>query len=233
MAKKGGMYRVLAVTLVAALLGPTGAMAATYNLGDLITTGGSIFSDDGSVEFSGFAYVPSVGAPAAADIDIITEPAYPQGFRVDGTFTVDAMAASGPEGLQALLAFEADKVLDDWVLAKLELLDSIAVGVDASGIGSSVFVTEKVSSPNASVGALAVVDEAAGFPVLDSFEPLAGYDDPLSVLTKVSLLAIPDDTSGMGEATLEEFAVNFEAVPEPAAGLMLLTFGLATVIRRR
>ena len=213
----------------AALAVPPGASAAS--LADLI--GGVIpyvDSSDGTVRFDSFQYIPTVGAPNAADVNIVPDASVPQGFLVQGTFSVTGIPGFGV-GLNALLGYKAT-VLSGGPFSKAQLyLDPVDVTVagSAGSLGSSAFIAEKVDSlTSTSVTTLTVAQSAAEPPVPSDVEALAGYGHSLGVLTNIGLTAMPETTS---HAEVREFAVNF--VPEPATGVLLLGLCGVAALRRR
>jgi len=217
--------------LGAALAGPPGASAVSlaYLIGDAARY---VDSSDGTVRFDSFQYVPTVGAPNAADVTILPHASVLQGFLLEGTFSV-----INGNSLNALLGYNATVVSSDasfvFSEAKLNLVESLATGSWSPSFGSSAFVAEKVDSlalGNLSVTTLTVARSAVQEPVLTDLEPLTNFGKALGVLTNIGLTAMP---GAMSEATVKKFSVNFEVVPEPASGLLLLGLCGVAALRRR
>ena len=229
--KRRILFLACGAALSAALAVPPGASAETlaYLIGDAARY---VYSSDGSVRFDSFQYVPTVGAPNAADVTILPHASVLQGFLLEGTFSV-----INGNSLNALLGYNATVVSSDasfvFSEAKLNLVESLATGSWSPSFGSSAFVAEKVDSlalGNLSVATLTVAQSAVQEPVLTDLEPLMNFGKALGVLTNIGLTAMP---GAMSEATVKKFSVNFEVVPEPASGLLLLGLCGVAALRRR
>lgn len=235
MAKRRGTFGWLcALALGVWLAGP--GVAGAEILGNLVLSGGTVVSLDGSVEFSGFSYVPTVGAPDAMEIEIAPDASVPQGFLVREAVGGDGTLFSASEGMSvnALLGFDAMALgMGAFTLGELELIDSTVIGDFGATMGSSAFVAEKVDAlgppKNGAVTTLTTVDSTVEMPVLYDAEPLAGFGTQVEALINISLLAVPGDPAN--EATVNEFSVNF--VPEPATGALILGLLTPVLLRRR
>jgi len=214
----------------------SGALGAVIPLSALLAPGATTPSADGSILFGEFSYIPTVNAPPANAINIITDVSNPKGLWIQGPFSV----VNGDE-LDALLGFVASVTAPDlsveFVGAEMEILVSDAHGYKAGppSSRSHALITESIkSSPtNSPATQLTVFDGADDGPgpdlKLDS-ESLAGFGREIRVLKDISVRSVFVD----GQATFAHvslFSQNFQ-IPEPTTGLLLLSLA-AAVLRRR
>ena len=216
----------------------SGALGAVIPLSTLVAPGAlPVPSADGSVVFSGFSYTPTVNAPPANAINIITDASNPTGLWIQGPFSV----INGDE-LDALLGFVASVTAPDvnvqFVGAEMEILVSDAHGYKAGppSSRSHALITESIkSSPsNSPATQLTVFDGADDGPGPDlkfDSESLAGFGRQIRVLKDISVrsVAIPN-TATFAHVSL--FSQSFQ-IPEPTTGLLLLSLAAAVLRRRR
>ena len=214
----------------------SGALGAVIPLSTLVAPGAlPVPSADGSVVFSGFSYTPTVNAPPANAINIITDASNPTGLWIQGPFSV----VNGDE-LDALLGFVATLsagMPGEFTGAEMQMLNSSAHGYIAGppSSRSHAKITETITSlpGNSPATDLTVFDGADDGPGADQksdSKSLAGFGRQIRVSKDIALrsVGIP------GAATYADvswFSQSF--VPEPTTGLLLLSLAGAVLRRRR
>jgi hypothetical protein len=210
------------------------AVGDVISLGDLISGGGSVTSYDGTVEFTNFDYTPTLGAPDADEINIITDDTVPNGIKVQGGFTA-------LDGRIMDMVFQFDAAIitgDDMTDAALAFISSFAHGVATAdpALQSVVSIDETISSqadPMMTAG-LFVFDKAAeGVDQLTDSTTLDGFGSAVHVLKDISIVTIDPDLTedGISTAGFSLFSQSF--VPEPATWTLLAATPLLVLIRRR
>lgn len=214
------------ILMAGVCVGPaTALLAATVPLSDLLVPGATLTSHDGTVVFSEFAYSPTVNAPDALDVNVVTDASVPQGFKVQGVFQAfDGVTAN------ALFGFEADLVQAGRVFSEAELALMLA---DTVGVQSGVSIVELVTTPlSADYEMFAVFDTPVSGVHYNS-APLAGFGDSITVLKAINVSAGPGGNPPGTFASISLFSQNFLHVPEPASLLLLLGCGLVLARRRQ
>jgi hypothetical protein len=218
------------------MLGSAGtAMGDVISLQDLIDgTVPSVVSYDGSVEFTNFSYTPTVGAPSAEEINVITDADLPNGIKVQGAFQAfDGRTMDMLFGYDAALTGggEMTEASMDLVLAEAR-----GISVDDPTIQSSVSIIENIDSIDLSppTAELFVYDKAApGEDILTDMTALDGFGSSVHVLKDIGLVTIPADLTedGISAAAFSLFTQSF--VPEPATWALLAGTPILVLLRRR
>ncbi len=229
--------RVMACSLAAVLMLCVAGTAVgdVISLQDLIDgTVPSVTSYDGTVEFTNFTYTPTVGAPVASEINIITDEDVPNGIKVQGAFQ-----AFDGHIMDMLFGFDAALTAGgDMTGASLALVSSFAEGVstDDPTVQSSVTINEDIDSidltpPTAN---LLVWDKAAaGADRLTDTTELDGFGSRVTVLKDIGIVTIDPDLTedDVSMAGFSLFTQTF--VPEPATWMLLAATPLLVLVRRR
>ncbi len=240
------------VALAGLLTGARSASAIPVSLQDLIDNDGTLFSSNGLVKFTDFAYSDPSGLTPANAVFLDEDPNCPGGFRVQGSW----QGAAGTSQ-DIILEFTAMSVTGaPFIGVKSKLGIAHAQGIEAGepenrSIVSIIERVQEVDNPNPPLGKLAVFLQSGWelFPnqrsqFMDSME--LSPDLQLTMLrirkdlgiNTVDDSNVPDKDTDMdgvadlirpGFAGVSEFKQDF-MVPEPgtlvllACGLMLLNF---------
>ena len=217
--------RVMVGLLVAVAMTGT-AMADVISLQDLMDSGTPLVSYDGTVEFSNFTYTPTVGAPDAASVNIITDDTLPNGIQVQGAFQAFNGAA-----IDVLFGFDAAMVSGmDMTEASLELVSSFAEGVVADPYAVSGVTINETISAGAESTDLLVWDAAEGTDRLMDTETLVGFGPMVTVLKDIGVTTVAVDGA---ESTAGTSLFTQAFVPEPATWALLAATPALVLLRRR
>ena len=227
--------RLLVFSLVAVFCTAGIAVGDVISLQDLLDgTVTSVTSADGTVEFTNFTYIPTVGAPDALNVNVITNDDVPDGIQVQGAFQ-----AFDGFSMDVLFGFDAVLVAGgDITEANLALISSFAEGVSTSNPThqSAVTINENI---DALVGApptgnLFVFDKAAeGEDQLTDSTMLDGFGSGVHVLKDIGITSVPLDLTedGVSRAGMSLFTQSF--IPEPATWTLLAATSILVLVRRR
>jgi|GEM_PF-4010459 len=228
-----------AVTVLAVCVGFATARvyADELTLADLLADpGASIVSEDGLFEFSGFAYKPTLGAPAApepASIRVVTDEAAADGFRLEGPLQVH----NGVD-MSITLDFKATSLTGlGFNRAAMTLLAPTAFdpAFDQRGEDdTSVLLAETVMPLHGgSQRRFETYLHADGSGVKTAWVELdpKTFGSSIRVSQEISLNSTADGTGSV--AGLSSYKPGFSVVPEPMTLVLMLVAAPAVGLRWR